>query len=137
MDAVALPLAVTVGEPGPQTPATVTAVRRIADGFLLRLEGVSTRRGAASLTGRTLWLPRAALPPLGAGEFYVEDLLGCSVEDGEGRRLGVVRDIFWNGAHDVMAIADEEQGERLLPVAPEFIVSVDPLAKHAVVNPHE
>ena len=76
MDAVALPLPVTIGGlPGSETPATVTAVRRIVDGFLLRLEGVSTRKGAASLTGRQLSLPRAALPPLGEGEFYVEDLL--------------------------------------------------------------
>ena len=72
--ASALPLEATIGEPGSETPATVTAVRRMVDGFLLRLEGVSTREGAASLTGRKLWLPRTTLPPLGAGEFYVEDL---------------------------------------------------------------
>lgn len=121
----------------PETPATVTAVRRIVDGFLLRLEGVSTRKGAASLTGRKLWLPRAALPPLGGGEFYVEDLFGCLVEDSEGRSLGVVRGVFWNGAHDVMVIDDGEQGERLLPAVPEFIVAIDRSTKRVVVDPHE
>jgi 16S rRNA processing protein RimM len=137
MDAVALPLPVTIGEPGPQTPATVTAVRRIVDGFLLRLEGVSTRKGAAFLTGRQLWLSRATLPPLGTGEFYVEDLVGCLVEDSGGRRLGVVRGVFWNGGHDVIAIDDGERGERLIPAVPEFIVAIDRSTKRVVVDPHE
>jgi len=133
LDTVALPLAVTIGD----SAATITAVRRTADGFLLKLDGVLTREKAASLTGQQLGLPKSTLPPLGAGEFYVEDLVGCRVEDSEGRVLGVVRSVFWNGAHDVMVIGDEERGERLLPAAPEFIVAVDRLTKCVVVDPHE
>ena len=136
LDTVAPPLEVTIGEPGSENPTTITAVRRIVDGFLLRLDGVSTRKAAASLTGRKLWLPRTTLPPLGAGEFYVEDLVGCLVEDSEGRSLGVVRGVFWNGAHDVMVI-DDGEGEQLLPAVPEFIVAIDPLGKRVLVNPHE
>ena len=133
LDTVALPLAVTIGD----SAATITAVRRTADGFLLKLDGVLTREKAASLTGQQLGLPKSTLPPLGEGEFYVEDLVGCRVEDSEGRVLGVVRSVFWNGAHDVMVIGDEERGERLLPAAPEFIVAVDRLTKCVVVDPHE
>jgi 16S rRNA processing protein RimM len=118
-------------------PATITAVRRMADGFLLRLEGFSTREEAASLTGRELWLPRATLPPLGAGDFYVEDMPGCLVEDSQGRVLGVVRKVYWNGAQDIMVIGDGEHGERLLPAVPEFIVAIDLLGKRVVVDPHE
>jgi ribosomal 30S subunit maturation factor RimM len=51
--------------------------------------------------------------------------------------LGVVRSVFWNGAHDVMVIGDGEQGERLLPAVPEFIVAIDLPARRAVVNLHE
>ena len=132
-----LPLAATVGEPGRQTPATIIAVRRAADGFLVRLEGIASREEAARLTGQALRLPREALPPLGSDEFYVEDLLGCSVENAEGAVLGVVRGLFWNGAHDVMVISEGEGGERLLPVVPEFIVAVDHSKRRVVVNPHE
>ena len=135
LDTAPLPLAVTIG--GSETQAKITAVRRMADGFLLKLDGVLTREKAASLTGQQLGLPKSTLPPLGEGEFYVEDLVGCRVEDSEGRVLGVVRSVFWNGAHDVMVIGDEERGERLLPAAPEFIVAVDRLTKCVVVDPHE
>jgi 16S rRNA processing protein RimM len=137
LDAAVLPLEAMIGEPGCETPATVTAVRPVVDGFLLRLEGVSTRDGAASLTGRQLWLPRTTFPPLGADEFYVEDLIGCLVEDREGRSLGVVRDVFWNGGHDVMVIGVGDEAERLLPAVPEYIVTIDRTTKRVVVDPHE
>jgi 16S rRNA processing protein RimM len=135
LDAVPLPLAVTLG--GSEVQGKITAVRRMADGFLLKLDGVLTREQAASLTGQQLCLPKSTLPPLSPGEFYVEDLVGCRVEDGDGRVLGVVRSVFWNGAHDVMVIGDEERGERLLPAVPEFIVAVDRSTKCLVVDPHE
>jgi 16S rRNA processing protein RimM len=67
----------------------------------------------------------------------VEDLVGCLVEDREGRSLGIVRGVFWNGSHDVMVIADGEMDERLLPAVPEFIVAIDHSTKRVVVDPHE
>jgi 16S rRNA processing protein RimM len=137
LDTVALPLEAVIGEPGSEISVTVTAVRPVVDGFLLRLGGVSTREGAASLTGRQLWLFRTTLPRLGADEFYVEDLIGCLVEDREGRSLGVVRDVFWNGGHDVMVVGVGEEAERLLPAVPEYIVAIDRSAKRVVVDPHE
>jgi 16S rRNA processing protein RimM len=130
-------LVVTLGEAGSEAPATITAVRRVGEVFLIRLEGISSREGAAHLTGRELRLPRAVLPPLGADEFYVEDLIGCSAESDEGCLLGIVRGTFWNGAHDVMVITDEKQGERLLPVVPEVIVTIDHAKKRVVVRFHE
>ncbi len=109
----------------------------MADGFLLRLEGVSTREAAASRTGWKLSLPRTVLPPLGAHEFYVWDLVGCVVEDCAGRSLGVVRSVFWNGGHDVMVVGVGEEAERLLPAVPEYIVAVDRSKKRVVVDLHE
>jgi 16S rRNA processing protein RimM len=136
LETVALPLAVSVGAPGAETAATIVNLRPIADGYLIRLDGFSSREAVAQLTGQKLWLPRKTLPPLAADEFYVGDLLGCSVENGEGQVLGVVRAIFWNGAHDVMVMGEGED-ERLLPVVPEYIVTIDRLARRVVVNPHE
>jgi 16S rRNA processing protein RimM len=137
LDSVRLPLAVTIGLPGPEAAATIAAIRSTGDAYLLRLEGIFSPEEAGLLTGRELRLPRGTLPPLGAGEFYVDDLVGCSVEDNEGKPLGLVHAIFWNGAHAVMVVREGGPDERLLPVVPEYIVTVDPLAKRVVVNPHE
>jgi len=97
---------------------------------------VDARRGGVSDRAEVV-AARTTLPPLGAGEFYVEDLVGCLAEDREGRSFGVVRGVFWNGGHDVMVIADGDADERLLPAVPEFIVAIDRLAKRVVVDPHE
>jgi len=137
LGAAVLPLEAMIGEPGSEDPARVIAARPVPDGFLLRLEGVSTREDAALLTGRKLSLPRTVFPPLGADEFYVEDLVGCSVEDCAGRSLGVVRGLFWNGGHDVMVIGVGDQAERLIPAVPAYIVAIDRSAKRVVVDPHE
>jgi len=103
----------------------VVAVRPVAAGFLVRLEGISDRDAAAALTLAEVRVPRAALPALGAGEYYVEDVVGCAVSDENGRALGIVTNTFWNGAHDVGTLVDVDGRERLLPLVPDFVLEVD------------
>jgi 16S rRNA processing protein RimM len=104
----------------------VAAMRSVAGGYLLRLVGVDNREAAAALTLGEVRVPRAVLPPLGPGEFYVEDTVGCAVEDEDGRALGVARETFWNGAHDVVAVDGPDGRERLIPLVPDFVLDVDP-----------
>jgi 16S rRNA processing protein RimM len=86
------------------------------------------------LTLREVRVPRTALPPLEPGEYYVEDVPGCAVEDENGRALGVAVGTFWNGAHDVLTVADQERQEgqegeagkeRLIPLVPAIVLTVD------------
>jgi 16S rRNA processing protein RimM len=109
----------------------VTGCRPVEGGYLMRLSGVATREAAAGLTLGEVRVLRTSLPPLEAGEYYVEDIPGCAVEDENGRALGVAVGTFWNGAHDVLTVADqegeagEEGKERLIPLVPEFVLTVD------------
>jgi 16S rRNA processing protein RimM len=134
LDRLPLPLAVTMGQPGEPAPLAIVSARKFSDGFLVKLEGIASRESAAQLAGRELRISRAALPPLGEGEFYVEDLVGCVVNDIHGNVLGTVMGLFWNGAHAVLSLSDNE---RLIPVVPEFIVAVDVSKRVVTVNPHE
>jgi 16S rRNA processing protein RimM len=104
----------------------VAAVRSVAGGYLVRLVGVTDREAAAALTLGEVRVPRAVLPPLGPGEFYVEDVVGCAVENEDGHSLGVARETFWNGAHDVLAVDGPDGRERLIPLVPDFVLDVDP-----------
>lgn len=103
----------------------VVAARPVSAGFLVRLEGITDRDAAAALTLAEVRVPRAALPPLDAGEYYVEDVAGCAVSDESGRALGIVKNTFWNGAHDVGTVVDADGRERLLPLVPDFVLEVD------------
>jgi 16S rRNA processing protein RimM len=134
---LALPLTVELAWPGRTRPATIVDARPFQDEGLLRFAGVETRDAAAALTHAELRLPRAALPALGPGEFYVQDFIGCEVFDPAGARLGAIRDTFWNGTHDVLEIYDDRGQERLVPAVPEFLRAVDVHARRVVIDQPE
>jgi 16S rRNA processing protein RimM len=116
----------------------IEALRSAGGGALARLAGVGTREAAAALTLGEVRARRAALPPLAPGEFYVEDVVGCQVVDDRGRVLGVVESTFWNGAQDVMVVkgapTDGEGAEELIPLVPQFVVTMDAPGRKIVVR---
>jgi 16S rRNA processing protein RimM len=120
---------------GKRSERTVRAARRTAAGWLLHLGGVDSREAAAALTHAEVRVPRSALPPLGAGEYFVEDVVGCSVVLEDGRAVGVVDSVFWNGAHDVMVVVGEgtPAPERLVPLVPTFVRDVDAAGRRLVI----
>lgn len=110
----------------------LTSVRPARDSWLVMVEGIDSREAAAGLTNRQVRVPRSSLPPLDPGEFYIEDLWGCSVQSDDGRSLGTVATIFWNGAHDVLVVRGDR--ERLIPIVAGSLVSVDAPARAIVVG---
>jgi 16S rRNA processing protein RimM len=118
----------------------VRSLRRTREGWLVQLDGVDSRAAADALTNAPVWVARQALPPLGPGEFYVEDVVGCRVETEEGQTLGIVEGVFWNGAQDVMTIgpgpdpgASGPTEPVMIPVVPAFVRTVDPAQGRVVV----
>ncbi len=116
---------ILVGRDGQWERRRLLGLRRVNDGYLVRLEGVPHREAAAALTLAEVRAARAALPPLGPGEFYVDDVPGCAVADESGRALGTVQGTFWNGAHDVATVLADDGTERLIPLVPAHVLAVD------------
>lgn len=134
---LSLPFQVEVGLADCVSTYSVVGLRSIPAGGILSLAGVVSREQATRLTGGELRLARAALPPLGPGEFYVGDLLGCEAIDTAGRSRGRVRGIYWNGAQDVMVVGGEDGTDALVPVVPAFIRRLDRAASRVLVDFHE
>ncbi|HEY4183795.1 MAG TPA: ribosome maturation factor RimM [Polyangia bacterium] len=107
------------------------SIRRVADGWLVKMVGAESRTDAEPLTNSQVLVRRATLPRLTDGEFFVADTVGCEVRTEDDRLLGVVADLFWNGAQDVMIVRGE--AELLIPLIGEFIRSVDVAARRIVV----
>lgn len=99
----------------------------------VQLTDVVDRDRAEALRGRELWLARKDLPALGAGEFYLADVIGLPVErlrpDGQIQALGVVAGLTTNGAQDLLEVEYQlDSGRRdswLLPALPQFIAEVE------------
>jgi 16S rRNA processing protein RimM len=91
--------------------------------LLAKLADVASREAALKLKGRAVEVSRAALPKLDDGHYYLADLVGLEVVNGQGVALGTVKSWIFNGAQDVMEVAGDRA--RLIPWIPTVIRNVD------------
>ena len=98
--------------------------------LVVRLEGVADRTAAVALKGMYVGAPREALPAPAEDEFYWGDLIGLAVVTEQGQCFGRVSGLVESGAHDVLVVREEQNGEqagkqRLLPFVARVILQVD------------
>jgi 16S rRNA processing protein RimM len=91
--------------------------------LIAKLEGLETREAAAALKGEEVSVRREALPAPDEGHYYLDDLVGLEVVNGQGERLGVVKRLFSNGAQDVMEVAGSRT--HLMPWVSAVVKQVD------------
>jgi 16S rRNA processing protein RimM len=97
---------------------------RNAGRLVLKLSGCDTINDAERLAGHDLLIPSANLPTLAADTWFVRDLLGCTLFDGD-TRLGEITGIEYPIAAD---------GRTRLPdAAPLLEVTTKPNAEPALV----
>lgn len=96
------------------------------------LADVTSRQAAEALVGRSFYVPEGSTP-LGEGQYYHHDIIGLSVRDETGRRLGEVVEILVTGANDVYVVRGE-RGELLLPAIDDVVKRVDLQSGEMVVE---
>jgi 16S rRNA processing protein RimM len=105
-------------------PARVVATKRARDRPVIRLDR-RAERGAA------LEVPRASLPELEEGSFYVFQLIGAEVVEEGGASLGRVADVAPGVANDVL----ELDSGVALPMVEECIRRIDLESGRILVAP--
>ena len=101
-------------------------------GFLLaRLEGVDDVNAAMCLKGKNVFIDRsdAKLP---RGAFFLQDIIGASVVDEQGREVGRLAEIMETPASMIYVVRGA--AEHLIPAVPEFILNTD--AEAGVITVH-
>ena len=92
---------------------------------LLQLEGIHSMEAAERLKAKRLFFRRAEAH-LEEGRYFIAELLGCDVFDvNSGERYGAICEVSQTGANDVWHIKTPEGDERLIPVIPDVVKSVD------------
>jgi len=97
---------------------------------------------AKKLEGYEMYLDLSDLPPLKTGEYYFFQLLGASVYDEDGVRLGEVEDVIETGSADVLSIRRPFSGpgdppkdsELLVPMVKAYLLSMDLDQKRLVIR---
>jgi 16S rRNA processing protein RimM len=106
-------------------PARVTVSRQVGG----RRRAIKLDRPAAR--GAELTVSRADLSPLPSDTYYVADLVGLTVLDEHGRRVGIVRDVLPGPANDAL----ELDTGLLLPLVEDCVREVDLAGRRVLLNP--
>jgi 16S rRNA processing protein RimM len=113
----------------------VTSLRPANDVVLVHLEGIDDRVVAGGVTGWEVLVHASRLVELDApDEFYVRDLIGCTVAAAT-VALGTVVDVHEGAANDALLVRGPAGEELLVPFTHDAIVSVDLNARRLAVRP--
>jgi len=97
---------------------------------ILRLRGIDDRVGIEALREADVLVERADAPALPEGEYWPEDLEGCTVLTTDGIELGVVDNMRALPSCEVL-----EVGDLLVPMVGDAVVSIDLDERRIVVDP--
>lgn len=90
-------------------------------GATIHFEDFDTPRRSEELVGKELYMTREESEPQ-SDEFYMEDLIGFSVECGTAQ--GEIVD-YYDSEHNPLFGVDFGNGEQLIPAAEEFFLHID------------
>jgi 16S rRNA processing protein RimM len=96
--------------------------------FVVKLEGVESIDDAETLRGQELRISEEELAPLPAGSYYHHQLRDLLVRDPAGQELGRVFGVMENGEGVPgvpVLVVRGPGGERLIPLAADFVARVD------------
>lgn len=88
-------------------PYDVERARAMGGFVLLKLKNVDTMNDAELLKNKELSALKSELPTPKEGRYYIDDLIGCTVSDGE--TIGVLDDIYQFGSADVYVVKNGEK----------------------------
>jgi 16S rRNA processing protein RimM len=122
----------------------VRSLRRHQGRPLIAFDGIDDADSAQALAGATLMIGRADVE-LGAGEYFDDDLVGCTLVGERGEELGAVVAVEHYPAQDVLLVAlpfdklraGSAQGDgsrAMVPLVGAFVKAVDVRAKRIRVE---
>ena len=127
---------VFVGREGDFREYAIESLTLRGKDFDLKLEGVDSLSQADRLAGLDVFIPEETLKQREAGEFFLFQLIGCSVVDLQGKMAGRVKDVLSVGPGDLLVV--ERQGkEILIPFHESVCIEVDVPGKRICVDPPE
>ncbi len=111
----------------------LSSVRRAGKHVLVGLVGVESRDAAESWRGARVLVDRRWLPELEPGEYYLADLVGCTVTGPSGT-LGVVEAVQTHPTLDSLVIRTPDGRALEQPLIDAWLERVDTAARLVVLS---
>ncbi|WP_246042101.1 ribosome maturation factor RimM [Cohnella pontilimi] len=121
-------------ESGESVTVEIQTAREQKNVYILKLKGFDEINEVEKFKGWDLKVGESDRVPLSEGEYYVRDIVGCSVVTEEGEPLGTITDVLTPGANDVWVVKRPGGKELLLPVIDDVVLDVDVAAKTVKVH---
>jgi len=106
----------------------------IKNGAIIKFDGINDRDSAERIRGLNLFREENYSPVLQQEEFWVDDLVGCSVYTDNDSYIGEVKDIITNTANDNILIKRSpdsieipgvKENEFFIPLIDDYIDSIN------------
>ncbi|MEG2199111.1 MAG: ribosome maturation factor RimM [Anaerovorax sp.] len=106
-------------------PFQIEKIRYMKEMVILKLEGISDRTQAESYKGKELFIDESDKRVLPKDTYYIDDLIGLTVVDQQGEKIGHVSDVIQNAAQDLYEIEMENKNKCLIPAVGAFILNIN------------
>ena len=103
-------------------PMRISSSRVHKGSVIVRFQGIDTVEQAMALKGKTVQIRRADAK-LPKGAFFLADIIGLDVVDGDGRKLGILKEVLSPSLQQVYVVEGER--EILIPAVSEFILETN------------
>ena len=100
---------------------------------ILKFAGIDTISSAEKLIGCLVQVPRQQAVQLPRGTYFDHDLIGCSVVDSRGKKLGVVEDILRISGNNQLIVKDLNK-EFLVPAVANICTEISVDQKRIIVD---
>ena len=126
--------AVVTNESAPRT-LEVASVRPHQDDLLVRFRGIDDRNAADALRGVRFQIPASERRTLDDGEYWPDDLVGCTVVDPGGAELGTVAAVEVSAPQDRLVVQTDDGARVEVPLVSAIVTGIDLQAELITVDP--
>ncbi len=92
---------------------------------ILKFKGLDNINDIEKYRQKSLYVTRKNAVRLQKDEYFIADLIGLKVQDEDGKKLGIVKDVIETGANDVYEVEMADGKSLLLPAIKQCILNVD------------
>lgn len=105
------------------------------DKVILKIEGIDTIEEAQKFKNIYVEVKREDAVDLSEGEFFIADIIGCTVYDENRIELGTVFDVIQTPSNDVYWVKGKT--EILIPALKDIVLSISVDKKEVIIKPLE
>ena len=113
---------------------TIESLRLHGERALVKFAGIDSPEAVQLLHNWTIEIPADQARSLDEDEYFLHDLAGLTLVDGDGRERGVVTEAYEGGGGTLLSVKRADGRTFELPFAADLCTEIDLAGKRIVVN---